>query len=219
MSRTPNGQPQDERQEREILNRTRMWLMCYIMDRCLSIQSGKAWMVQEDLVRACCGYTVYCDVNDLYVSQTVRKVSQWLKSYKYHNGCDGYLTSLTELLCIMSRFVGTVNPAFGTVSVESIDVRLPSRLLARPRARLLTSRTQDIDFGALYKAYDDELLDWKSVIDERHKGEKMSKGASAVGRAAGFAERPVRILTARQTPRWSCKSRSFTGTCAPRTPP
>lgn len=29
-----------------------MWLMCYIMDRCLSIQSGKAWMVQEDVVRS-----------------------------------------------------------------------------------------------------------------------------------------------------------------------
>ena len=40
----------DERQERESHNRTRMWLMCFIMDRCLSIQSGKAWMVQEDAV-------------------------------------------------------------------------------------------------------------------------------------------------------------------------
>ena len=50
LSRIPEGDPADERQEREILNRTRMWLMCYIMDRCLSIQSGKAWMVQEDHV-------------------------------------------------------------------------------------------------------------------------------------------------------------------------
>ena len=41
----------DGRQERESHNRTRMWLMCFIMDRCLSIQSGKAWMVQEDAVR------------------------------------------------------------------------------------------------------------------------------------------------------------------------
>ena len=41
----------DERQERESHNRTRMWLMCFIMDRCLSIQSGKAWMVKEDAVR------------------------------------------------------------------------------------------------------------------------------------------------------------------------
>ncbi len=41
----------DERAERESHNRTRMWLMSFIMDRCLSIQSGKAWMVQEDSVR------------------------------------------------------------------------------------------------------------------------------------------------------------------------
>ncbi|KAL7278771.1 hypothetical protein ACG7TL_007779 [Trametes sanguinea] len=139
LSRIPDGDPGDERQEREIMNRTRMWLMCYIMDRCLSIQSGKAWMVQED--------------------HTVRNVSQWLQRYKFHNQCDGYLTSLTELLCIMSRFVGTVNPAFGTSSVESID---------------------NIDFAALYKAYDEELMAWKDIIDVRHKGEKASKDPAVV---------------------------------------
>ena len=36
---------------------------------------------------------------------------------------------------------------------------------------------QDIDFAALYKAYDEELMAWKDVIDVRHKGEKTSKGA------------------------------------------
>ena len=55
--------------------------------------------------------------------QTLRDAESWLRNYKYHNQCDGYLTSLTELLTIMSRFVGTVNPAFGTSSVESVDVR------------------------------------------------------------------------------------------------
>ncbi|TBU52135.1 hypothetical protein BD310DRAFT_832860 [Dichomitus squalens] len=129
----------DERQERESHNRTRMWLMCFIMDRCLSIQSGKAWMVQEDA--------------------TIRDTASWLHNFKYHNQCDGYLASLTELLIIMSRFVGTVNPAFGTSSVESLD---------------------DIDFAALYKAYDDELLAWKAVCDERHAGEKTSKDPAIV---------------------------------------
>ena len=37
---------------------------------------------------------------------------------------------------------------------------------------------QEIDFAALFKAYDDELMEWKSNIDERHKGEKKSKGQS-----------------------------------------
>ncbi|KAI1785437.1 hypothetical protein LXA43DRAFT_899849 [Ganoderma leucocontextum] len=129
----------DERQERESHNRTRMWLMCFIMDRCLCIQSGKAWMVQEDA--------------------TIRNAASWLHNFKYHNQCDGYLTSLTELLIIMSRFVGTVNPAFGTSSVESID---------------------DIDFAAMFKAYDDELMAWKAVIDERHRGEKKSSDPAIV---------------------------------------
>ncbi|RDX49727.1 hypothetical protein OH76DRAFT_1482841 [Lentinus brumalis] len=129
----------DERAARESHNRTRMWLMSFIMDRCLSIQSGKAWMVQED--------------------STLRDVASWLRNHKYHNQCDGYLTSLTELLIIMSRFVGTVNPAFGTSSVESID---------------------DIDFAALYRAYDDELMAWKNNIDDRHKGEKSSSEPAIV---------------------------------------
>ena len=43
----------DERQERESHNRTRMWLLCFVMDRCLSIHLGRAWMVQEDAVRTC----------------------------------------------------------------------------------------------------------------------------------------------------------------------
>ena len=108
----------DERQERESHNRTRMWLMCFIMDRCLSIQSGKAWMVQEDAVS---DYSSLCST-PANALQTIRDAVSWLKNYKYHNQCDAYLTSLTELLIIMSRFVGTVNPAFGTSSVETVDV-------------------------------------------------------------------------------------------------
>ncbi|KAH9914089.1 uncharacterized protein BXZ73DRAFT_92869 [Epithele typhae] len=138
LSRYPD-QFADERSERESHNRTRMWLMCFIMDRCLSIQSGKAWMVQEDA--------------------TIRDAASWAKNFKYHQQCDNYLVSLTELLIIMSRFVGTVNPAFGTSSVESVD---------------------EIDFAALYKAYDDELLAWKAVVDIRHDGEKMSKDPAVV---------------------------------------
>ena len=125
------------------------------------------------------------DVTD-GAGQTIREAAQWARSYKYHNQCDNYLASLTELLIIMSRFVGTVNPAFGTSSVESIDVRFFPSFIYPHRARAAkgsrsaditgVSSAQDIDFAALYKAYDDELMAWKSAIDERHKGEKTSKG-------------------------------------------
>ena len=63
--------------------------------------------------------------------QTIREAALWAKNYKYHNQCDNYLASLTELLIIMSRFVGTVNPAFGTSSVESVDVSFICLFLAR----------------------------------------------------------------------------------------
>ncbi|KAM5540997.1 hypothetical protein V8D89_005308 [Ganoderma adspersum] len=138
LSRTPEPFA-DERQERESHSRTRMWLLCFVADRCLSIHLGKAWMVQEDAV--------------------IRNVASWLHNVKYHNQCDGYLTSLTELLIIMSRFVGMVNPAFGTSSVESVD---------------------DLDFSALYKAFNDELMVYKDVIDERHRGEKQSSDPAIV---------------------------------------
>ena len=56
-------------------------------------------------------------------TQTVLDAASWLSNYKYHNQCDGYLTSLTELLVITSRFVGMINPIFGVASsVKSIDV-------------------------------------------------------------------------------------------------
>ncbi|PIL25701.1 transcription factor [Ganoderma sinense ZZ0214-1] len=131
----------DERQERESHNRTRMWLMCFVIDHCLSIHSGKAWMVQEDA--------------------TIRNVASWLHNFKYHNQCDRYLASLAELLTIVSRFVAMVNPAFRTSSVASVD---------------------NIDFATLYKDYDDELLAWKAVIDERHRGEKKSSDPAVVMR-------------------------------------
>ena len=121
----------DERQERESHNRTRMWLLCFVMDRCLSIHLGRAWMVQEDAVRTCHPlnlqvlhpWTNYSAIIFLRSVQMIRNVASWLHNFKYHNQCDGYLTSLTEVLIIMSRFVGMVNPAFGTSSVESVNVR------------------------------------------------------------------------------------------------
>ena len=104
----------------------------------------------------------------------------------------------------MSRFVGTVNPAFGTSSVESIDVRFFPSFIYPHRARAAkgsrsaditgVSSAQDIDFAALYRAYDDELMAWKNSIDERHKGEKESPGASA-GRRHRHRLHPRSALT------------------------
>ena len=45
-----------------------MWLMCFIMDRCLSIQSGKAWMVQEDAVSVVLAVLVVARASEDYSS-------------------------------------------------------------------------------------------------------------------------------------------------------
>ena len=180
----------DERQERESHNRTRMWLLCFVMDRCLSIHLGRAWMVQEDSVctydilnlRVLSPWTKYSAIMFLHSAQMIRNVASWLHNFKYHNQCDGYLTSLTEVLIIMSRFVGMVNPAFGTSSVESVNVRtwisLIHYFLSAPNTgpgscfRVI----QDIDFAALYKTFNNELMVYKDVIDERHRGDQKSSG-------------------------------------------
>lgn len=51
LNRMPVHKPTDERNERELLNRLRTWIICYIMDRCICINLGKPFMIPEDEVR------------------------------------------------------------------------------------------------------------------------------------------------------------------------
>ena len=43
-----SAKPQSERQEREILNRTRVWLICFNLDRSTATQFGKPSTIKED---------------------------------------------------------------------------------------------------------------------------------------------------------------------------
>lgn len=43
-------QPQTERQEREMLNRTRVWMICFNVDRSIATQSGKPSTIKEDYI-------------------------------------------------------------------------------------------------------------------------------------------------------------------------
>ena len=40
--------PANERQEREMLNRVRLWLNCYTLDRSTATQYGKPYSIKED---------------------------------------------------------------------------------------------------------------------------------------------------------------------------
>jgi hypothetical protein len=44
----PQGTAQTERQQREILNRTRAWMLCFNQDRSTATQFGKPWTIKED---------------------------------------------------------------------------------------------------------------------------------------------------------------------------
>lgn len=50
LNRPPSSPPITEREEREYLNRTRTWIICYIMDRCICVNLGKPFMIPEDEV-------------------------------------------------------------------------------------------------------------------------------------------------------------------------
>ena len=49
LHQVPTTVPKTEKQEREILNQTRVWLICSNLDRSTATQSGKPSTIKEDL--------------------------------------------------------------------------------------------------------------------------------------------------------------------------
>ncbi|KAI0073211.1 hypothetical protein K474DRAFT_1603752 [Panus rudis PR-1116 ss-1] len=101
LSRVPPVKPANERDERELLNRTRTWIICYIMDRCICVNLGKPFMVPED--------------------DTIRNIEQKFLGSKYQHPGDGYLVSLVELLRIITRFSETTNPILAARQDPSVS--------------------------------------------------------------------------------------------------
>lgn len=48
LHRVPSAMPADERGQREVLNRLRTHIICYVIDRCFCINLGKPFMIPED---------------------------------------------------------------------------------------------------------------------------------------------------------------------------
>lgn len=76
--------PTSERQEREFLNRTRVWLICFNLDRSTATQFGKPSTIKEDY--------------------TVRNSKDWFKKSPYNHPFDVHLCGYTSLLRIVARF-------------------------------------------------------------------------------------------------------------------
>jgi hypothetical protein len=76
--------PQNERQEREILNRTRVWLICFTLDRSTATQFGKPSTIKEDYI--------------------IRTSKEWYKKSIYNHPFDIHLCAYVSLLRIVSHF-------------------------------------------------------------------------------------------------------------------
>ncbi|KAF5391201.1 hypothetical protein D9757_003162 [Collybiopsis confluens] len=76
--------PQTEKQEREMLNRTRVWMIVFNLDRSTATQFGKASTLKEDYI--------------------IRNAKDWYKKSKFNHPYDVHLCGYTAMLKIVSRF-------------------------------------------------------------------------------------------------------------------
>ncbi|KAG8742288.1 hypothetical protein FRC10_001712 [Ceratobasidium sp. 414] len=82
------GKATGEAHEREILNRTRTWLICFNLDRSGATQFGRPPTIREDYI--------------------IRKSHNWYKRSGYNLAMDVHLTAYTRLLRIVARFLANV---------------------------------------------------------------------------------------------------------------
>lgn len=73
-----------EKHEREILNRTRTWMICFNLDRSTSTQLGKPSTIKEDFI--------------------IRNSTDWYKRSAFNLPYDVHLCAYTELLRLVTRF-------------------------------------------------------------------------------------------------------------------
>ncbi|KAF5376493.1 hypothetical protein D9615_008666 [Tricholomella constricta] len=76
--------PQSEKQEREILNRTRVWMICFNLDRSTATQFGKPSTIKEDYI--------------------MRNAKEWYKKSKYNHPYDVHLCAYSALLRIVAKY-------------------------------------------------------------------------------------------------------------------
>ena len=83
-------EPTTAEQEREVLNRTRTWMLCYNLDRSTAAQLGKPMTIRDNY--------------------TIRHGGNWYKSSKFgvNSPFDIHLVGLTQLLGILSEFLNSV---------------------------------------------------------------------------------------------------------------
>ncbi|KAG7085553.1 hypothetical protein E1B28_003110 [Marasmius oreades] len=80
----PTTKPHNEKQEREVLNRTRVWMICFNLDRSTATQFGKRSTIKEDYI--------------------LRHSADWFTKSQYNLDFDVHLCAHTALLKIVAKF-------------------------------------------------------------------------------------------------------------------
>ncbi|CDO69738.1 hypothetical protein BN946_scf184697.g10 [Trametes cinnabarina] len=100
-----NVKPKTEKQEREMVNQTRVWLLCYNLDRSTATQFGKPATIKEDY--------------------TIRHSSDWYKSSRMNSPFNIGTSAYTQMLRIMTRFHDEIysDPDSPTGLNQNLDFR------------------------------------------------------------------------------------------------
>ncbi|KAF9524196.1 fungal-specific transcription factor domain-containing protein [Crepidotus variabilis] len=97
--------PQSESHEREILNKTRVWMICFNLDRSTATQFGKPSTIKEDFI--------------------VRNAKDWYKKSQYNHPYDIHLCAYSALLQIVAKFHDEIfsDPTAPTGLNKKVDFR------------------------------------------------------------------------------------------------
>ncbi|KAF8804042.1 hypothetical protein BYT27DRAFT_7194756 [Phlegmacium glaucopus] len=105
LHHVPTTLPKTERQEREILNKTRVWMICFNLDRSTATQFGKPSTIKEDFI--------------------VRNAKDWYKKSQYNTTYDVHLCGYSALLQIVAKFHDEIfsDPSSPTGLNKKVDFR------------------------------------------------------------------------------------------------
>ncbi|KAI8977809.1 hypothetical protein BD414DRAFT_554477 [Trametes punicea] len=100
-----NVKPKTEKQEREMVNQTRVWLLCYNLDRSTATQFGKPATIKEDY--------------------TIRHSADWYKSSRMNSPFNIGTSAYAQMLRIMTRFHDDIysDPDTPTGLNQNLDFR------------------------------------------------------------------------------------------------
>ncbi|RDX45931.1 hypothetical protein OH76DRAFT_1532078 [Lentinus brumalis] len=100
-----NVKPKTEKQEREMVNQTRVWILCFNLDRSTSAQFGKPSTIKEDY--------------------TIRHSDEWYKSSRMNDSLNIGTSAYAQMLRVVSRFHEAVysDPDSPTGLNQNLDFR------------------------------------------------------------------------------------------------